>query len=66
MIIIESNINRKHIIVEIVRINILMIEQILERISKNIKKGSERNKKNYYWFERKIEKFKEKVDIHLK
>ena len=46
------------------RINMLTTEQILERISKNIKKGSERNKRNYYRLGRRIEKLNEIVKIH--
>src|ERR1043165_8075901 len=39
-------------------------EQILRRISSNTKKCNERNKRNYYQLGRRIEKLKERVNIH--
>ena len=42
----------------------LTTEQILQRISRNTKKHSERNKRNYYRLGRRIEKLKERVNIH--
>ena len=43
----------------------LTTEQILQRISRNTKKCNERNKRNYYRLERRIEKLNERVNIHL-
>ena len=48
VIIIKSDINKEYIGVEMTRINMLTIKQILERISKNVKKDNEQNKRNYY------------------
>src|ERR1044071_3856455 len=42
----------------------LTTEQILQRISRNTKKHSERNKRNYYRLGRRIERLKERVNIH--
>src|ERR1044072_5206304 len=39
-------------------------EQLLKKISGNTKKHSERNKRNYYRLGRRIEKLKERVNIH--
>src|ERR1044071_6091862 len=39
-------------------------EQLLRRISENTKKHNERNKRNYYRLGRRIEKLKERVNIH--
>ena len=65
VIIIESDINREHIGIGILRINILTTEQILEKISKNVKKGSKWNKRNYYRLRRRIEKLNERVDMYI-
>src|ERR1044072_7025122 len=42
----------------------LTTEQILQRISRNTKKHSERNKRNYYRLGRRIAKLKERVNRH--
>ena len=42
----------------------LTTEQLLERISNNMKKKSESAKRNYYRLERKIVKDKKKVKLH--
>ena len=47
-----------------VRINMLTIKQILERILRNIKKNNERNKRNYYQLRKRIEKLNERIDIY--
>src|ERR1044072_3265733 len=39
-------------------------EQLLKKISGNTKKHNERNKRNYYRLGRRIEKLKERVNIH--
>ena len=42
----------------------MLTEKLLKRISKNTKKGSERNKKDYYHIGKRILKKNEKIDIH--
>ena len=66
VIIIESDINRKHIGVGTAKINMLITEQILERISRNVKKNSKWNKQNYYQLGKRIKKLNKRVNIYLK
>src|ERR1044071_9380272 len=60
----EESINRDEVSEGTVRINMLTTEELLERISKNIKKKSVAVKRNYYRLERKIVKDNEKVKLH--
>ena len=42
----------------------MLTEKILKQISKNTKKGSEQNKKDYYHLGKRILKKNKKIDMH--
>ena len=65
VIIIETTINKNEESIELVKVNMLT-EKIRKRIVRNIKKGSERSKKNYYHLRKRIIKKNEKIDLYSK
>src|ERR1043165_4516025 len=64
VIIEEKVINKVRVSEGTAKVNMLTTEEILEKISKNIKKKSKSSKRNYYRLERKIIEENEKVNLH--